>query len=78
MTTINELLQALYDELAAGDVPTPLWQSFPLATIWHDLCRLAGEEPPADVVAAVLGETVELMPLVDPTVLAPHADRLHA
>ena len=76
--TINDLLHALYDELEAGDVPAPLHQSFPLATIWLDLCRLAGEESPADVVAAVLGETVELVPLVDPTVLTPHADRLHA
>ena len=78
MTTINDLLQALYDELEAGNVPAPLHQSFPLVTIWLDLARLAGEEPPADVVAAVLGETVELAPLVDRAYLAQRADRLHA
>ena len=78
MTTINDLLHALYDELEAGDVPTPLRQAFPLATIWLDLCRLAGEEPPADVVAAVLGETVELVPLVGPSYLAHHVARHHA
>ena len=76
--TINDLLQRLYDELEAGDVPTPLSQSFPLATIWLDLCRLAGEEPPADVVATALGETVDLVPMLEPAVLAPPADRLHA
>ena len=76
--TINDLLQRLFDELEAGDVPTPLSQSFPLATIWLDLCRLAREEPPADVVAAALGETVELVPLVDPSYLAHHAARRHA
>ena len=75
---INDLLQALHDELEAGDVPTPLHQSFPLATIWLDLARLAGEEPPADVVAAALGETVELVPLVDPSYLAHHTARRHA
>ena len=76
--TVNDLLQGLYDELEADDVPAPLHQSFPLATIWLDLCRLAGEEPPADVVAAVLGETVELAPLVDPAYLAHHVARHHA
>ena len=75
--TINDLLQRLYDELEAGDVPAPLHQSFPLATIWLDLARLAGEEPPAEVVAATLGETVELVPVLEPAVLASPADRLH-
>ena len=58
--TINELLQALCDELAAGDVPAPLAQPFTLALVWCDLARLAGEEPPADV-TALLDE-----PAVDP------------
>ena len=76
--TINDLLQRLYDELEAGDVPAPLHQSFPLATIWLDLARLAGEEPPAEVVAAALGETVELVPFLDPSYLAHHTARQHA
>ncbi len=49
--TLNELLQALVDELAAGGVPRPLGQSFTLASVWADLARLAGEAPPAAVVA---------------------------
>ena len=59
--TINDLLQRLYDDLEAGDVPTPLHQSFPLATIWLDLCRLAGEPPPAEVLAVLDEGRVELV-----------------
>ena len=51
--TINGLLAALCDELAEGDVPYPLEQPCRLGLVWLDLCRLAGEEPPADVVALV-------------------------
>ena len=51
--TINEAMQALCDELAAGGVPAPLHQPFTLALVWADLCRIAGEEPPADVAALV-------------------------
>lgn len=51
--TINQAMQALCDELTAGDVPAPLAQPFTLALVWYDLCRLAGEEPPADVRAVV-------------------------
>ena len=47
--SVNELLQALVDELAAGGVPRPLGQSFTLAAVWADLARLAGEDVPADV-----------------------------
>ncbi len=57
--TVNELLQALVDNLAAGGVPHPLGQSFALANVWADLARLAGEEPPADV-AALLDQPLDL------------------
>ena len=53
--TVNELLAALCDELAAGDVAEPLGESFTLAAVWLDLCRLAGEEPPAFLVTLVDG-----------------------
>ena len=49
--TINVILAALRDELAADGVPAPLSQSLTLAAVWADLARLAGEEPPAAVVA---------------------------
>jgi hypothetical protein len=54
--TINDLLYRLLDELAAEGIPAPLSAQFTLAALWLDLCRLAGEEPPAEV-AALLDET---------------------
>ena len=48
--TITDALRTLCDELAADGLPAPLAQSFTLAALWHDLARLAGEEPPAAVV----------------------------
>ena len=56
---INALLEALRDELAAEGVPAPLAQSFTLAALWHDLARLAGEEPPS-AVAALLDQPLDL------------------
>ncbi len=53
-TSINQLLAQLVAELEAGEVPTPLTQPLTLAAVWCDLARLAGEEPPAAVAAAVL------------------------
>ena len=53
--TINDLLSWLCDELAEGDVPEPLAQEFTLGLLWLDLCRLAGEEPPAFLVALIDG-----------------------
>ncbi len=44
--TVNELMTALIDELAAGDVPDVLAQPLTLAAVWDDLARLAGEELP--------------------------------
>ena len=59
-TTINGLMRALADELAAEGVPTPLRESFTLAAVWLDLCRLAGEPPPAEVLAVLDEGRVEL------------------
>jgi hypothetical protein len=52
---INDLLAALCDELAEGDVAEPLGASCTLALVWLDLCRLAGEEPPAFLLALIAG-----------------------
>ena len=48
--TINDAMTALCDELAT-EIPVPLRQPLTLGLVWLDLCRLAGEEPPADVLA---------------------------
>jgi hypothetical protein len=58
--TINGLMRALLDELAAEGVPAPLRESFTLAAVWLDLCRLAGETPPAEVLAVLDEGRVEL------------------
>ncbi len=60
-TTINGLMRALVDELAAEGVPAPLGEQFTLAAVWLDLCRLAGETPPAEVLAVLDGGRVELV-----------------
>ena len=53
--SVNDLLARLRDELAEGEVPEPLGESFTLALLWLDLCRLAGEEPPGFLVALIDG-----------------------
>jgi len=53
--TVNDLMAALCDELAEGDVAEPLGESFTLALVWLDLCRLTGEEPPACLLALIDG-----------------------
>ena len=53
--TVNDLMAALCDELAEGDVAEPLGESFTLALLWLDLCRLAGEEPPRFLLALIDG-----------------------
>ena len=53
--TVNDLMAALCDELAEGDVAEPLGESFTLALLWLDLCRLADEEPPAFLLALIDG-----------------------
>lgn len=60
--TINDLLTALVTDLLAGGVPHPLAQEFTLANVWYDLALLAGEEPPAAVLAFVEGSTVTMAP----------------
>ena len=60
--TLNALMIALVAELADGEIPMPLAQSFTLANVWADLARIAGEELPADalaVVGRVLDATIE-------------------
>ena len=59
-TTINGLMQMLVDELTAEGVPAPLEEAFTLAAVWLDLCRLAGEAPPAEVLAVLDEGRVEL------------------
>ncbi len=51
--TINDVLHALIEEMAEGDVPDPLAQPCTLALVWADLARLAGEPLPAEVAALV-------------------------
>ena len=53
--TINDLMAALCDELAEGDIAEPLGESFTLALLWLDLCRLAGETPPGFLLALLDG-----------------------
>ena len=59
--SVNDLMTALCDELAEGGVPEPLAQGYALTTVWYDLCRLVGEEPPAEVRLAVEGAAGELV-----------------
>ena len=51
--TLNALMTTLVAELADGEVPAPLSTRFTLANVWADLARIAGEELPADALAAV-------------------------
>ena len=60
-TMVNDLMRALVDELAAEGVPTPLREQFTLAAVWLDLCRLAGEPAPAEVLAVLDEGRVELV-----------------
>jgi len=62
--TIAAALAALVDELAA-DIALPLAQTFTLAAVAADLCRVAGEPVPAAVLAVLDGADhapVRLMP----------------
>ena len=60
---INQYLTLLVNELRENDVPDPLAQSFTLAAIWDDLCRLAGETPPPAVRCLFEADS----PLTDPS-----------
>jgi hypothetical protein len=60
--TINQAMALLVAELADGEIPMPLAQSFTLANIWSDLARIAGEELPPEALAVVgraLDATIE-------------------
>ncbi len=48
--TIVEALRRLADELST-EIPDLLTTPLTFGLVWLDLCRLAGEEPPADVAA---------------------------
>ena len=49
--TIADALAALVAELAENDIPDPLAQRLPLALVWSDLARIAGEPEPPEVAA---------------------------
>jgi hypothetical protein len=72
--TINDLMRALVAELEEGDVPEPTYQEFPLALVWFDLCRLAGEEPPAAILAVVDDCSAQPVPPLVPTLRGSYAD----
>jgi hypothetical protein len=48
--TINEALRRLANELSL-DIPDVLTTPLTFGLLWLDLARVAGEEPPADVLA---------------------------
>ena len=50
--TVNEALRCLADELSE-EIPDLLTAPLSFGLLWLDLCRLAGEEPPADVAALI-------------------------
>ena len=52
--SVNEALRRLADELST-EIPDLLTTPLTFGLVWLDLCRLAGEAPPADVLA--LAET---------------------
>ena len=65
--TVNELMTALLDELAAGDVPDALAQPLTLAAVWDDLARLNGEAVPRWVALALGDASRAPRPLPVPT-----------
>jgi hypothetical protein len=58
--SVNALFAALVAELEE-DCPAPLSQRLTLGHVWIDLCRLAGETPPAHVLA-LLDESAAVAP----------------
>jgi len=58
---VTAALTALYAELAE-EIPDVLTESFTVAGLWADLCRIAGEPVPRDV-AAVLDAPLDLAPV---------------
>ncbi len=76
--TVNEIMRALVEELTEGEVPNPLGQEFTLALVWCDLARLAGEVPPADVLAAADDCSALPIPPLLPTIVRPGSYADHA
>ena len=60
--TIADALAALVAELEENDIPDPLAQRLPLALVWSDLARLAGEPEPPEVAAFLDGPAVHMPP----------------
>lgn len=73
--TINALMAALVAELTENEIPNPLAERFTLANVWADLARLAGEKPPAPVLALV-GEALDA--ICEPVSVRPGAYAAHA
>lgn len=65
--TISHCLTMLLDELREAGLTNPLAERFTLAATWDDLCRLAGEERP-ELVCAALGEGLAAPRSADRTV----------
>ena len=61
---VTAALTALYEELAE-ELPDALSTRFTFATLWADLCRVAGEPVPRDV-AAVLDAPLDAIPVAVP------------
>ena len=47
--SISALCARLLHDLRANRIPRPLSRPYPVGLVWADLCRLAGERPPAAV-----------------------------
>ena len=68
--TVNDALQSLAADLAAEGIADPLAEPITLAALWHDLCRIAGEPLPSDVVALLDGPR-----MIRPILAAPKPTR---
>lgn len=63
--SVSDALAALVAELADNDIPDPLARRFPLACIWADLARIAGEAVPAEVAAILDAPAVHRLPVAE-------------
>ena len=64
---INRWMTLLVDELHDDGISGPLQQSFMLAAVWDDLCRIAGEAPPAGVRALLEDAAGRIRPIAGTT-----------
>ncbi len=62
MTTLPDLIDAYLAELLADGIRDPLGESFELAAVLDDLCRLAGCPVPLAVAARLLLAAGEPVP----------------